>query len=253
MEKALDYSVFADLYDFFVQDDFDVPFFLNEAGKTEGRVLELMSGTGRVSLPLLKEGVALTCVDNSPDMLSFLEKKIEERGFSADVYEMDVCELALPGTYEFIIIPFHSFSEILTGSRQKSALAKIYNHLSETGKFICTLQNPVERLKTVDGKLRLWREFPLKGGKGRLLLSGMLNYNPAEHIVSGLEFFELYDEQGVLQSKRCTDIKFYLHDRDGFESLVAPAGFQISELYGDYKYTAFDSETSPFMIYVLTK
>ncbi|MDJ0554187.1 MAG: class I SAM-dependent methyltransferase [Microcoleaceae cyanobacterium MO_207.B10] len=53
-----------------------IPFFLNEA-KNCKNVLELISGTGRLSIPLLEAGIPLTCVDNSPQMLEILRQKIQ--------------------------------------------------------------------------------------------------------------------------------------------------------------------------------
>lgn len=38
------YAHVADFYDVFVQTTLDIPFFVAEAGKTRGRILELMAG-----------------------------------------------------------------------------------------------------------------------------------------------------------------------------------------------------------------
>ena len=55
MKEAIDYTRIADIYDEFVRESFDIPFFLEECLKANGDVLELMSGTGRVSIPLLEK------------------------------------------------------------------------------------------------------------------------------------------------------------------------------------------------------
>ena len=60
-----DYDIVADIYDTYVPVDDDLDFFISETKKSPGEVLELMSGSGRVSIPLLKAGVKLTCVDIS--------------------------------------------------------------------------------------------------------------------------------------------------------------------------------------------
>ena len=61
--KPIDFDSVAVLYDIYVRTDFDIPFWLREAKTVAGKVLELTCGTGRVSLPLLRAGVDLTCVD----------------------------------------------------------------------------------------------------------------------------------------------------------------------------------------------
>jgi hypothetical protein len=55
----------AELYDTYVNIAFDVPFLLNKTKEVLGEVLELRSGTGRVSIPLVEAGVPLTCVETT--------------------------------------------------------------------------------------------------------------------------------------------------------------------------------------------
>src|SRR5436190_14019227 len=48
----------------------DVPFWRRLASGARGHVLELGCGTGRVSVPLARDGVSLVGVDRSPAMLA---------------------------------------------------------------------------------------------------------------------------------------------------------------------------------------
>ncbi|MBI1928990.1 class I SAM-dependent methyltransferase [Candidatus Poribacteria bacterium] len=212
-----------------------------------------MSGTGRVSLPLIEGGVRLTCVDNSPEMLAILREKLKKRGLSADVYPMDVRELTLQKQFELVVIPFHSFAELLSLSDQRRTLEGIYQHLSETGRFICALHNPPVRLKSVDGQLRLLGKYPFENRQGTLLLWGLANYDAVNRTVSGLQFYEEYDINGIMQSKRVLEIRFCMLERGNFEELVTSIGFKVMVLYGDYSYSAFQEDTSPFMIWILQK
>src|SRR5512138_2813426 len=112
--KTNDYDPIASLYDIYVPATFDIDFFLNETKKSTGEVLELMSGTGRVSIPLLEAGVKLTCVDISSESNAVLRKKLSQKGLQADVYDMDVCALDLPKQFSMVIIPFHSFAHLVS-------------------------------------------------------------------------------------------------------------------------------------------
>ena len=47
----MNYAHVAALYDAAIQVDFDLPFYLEQARGLSGPILELMCGTGRVSLP----------------------------------------------------------------------------------------------------------------------------------------------------------------------------------------------------------
>jgi SAM-dependent methyltransferase len=253
MSGPIAYSRIAALYDTFVQVNFDIPFFLQEAQKASGEVLELMAGTGRVSIPLIEAGVRLTCVDISEEMLEVLKGKLIERKLQAELFQMDVCNLNLERQFELIFIPFHSFAEILSTQDQLSALVRIHDHLTPSGRFICTLHNPPIRSRSVDGRLQLWGKFPLKDRPGKLLFWGVQNFDPTGRIVEGMEFFEDYDEEGILIAKKALEIRFCLLTRGEIEELAKTAGFMVENLFGDYSYSKFDGNTSPYMIWVLKK
>lgn len=248
----MDYSRIADLYDSYVQSTFDIPFFVNEAKKASGRVLELMSGTGRVSIPLAEAGIKLTCVDKSAEMLAVLYEKLKSRGLSANVVSMDVTQLNLGQRFELIIIPFHSFAEIVSVDDQHRALARIREHLASHGRFICTMHNPKTRARSVDGSLQLRGKFALEKTRGTLLFWLVQNYSSTDnHVVEGFEFFEEYDSEGTLKSKRMVELKFRLMGKEEFQELAESTGFHVLNLYGDYEYSEFRAESSPFMILVL--
>ncbi len=221
------YDVIADLYDIYVPVSFDVDFFLQETQKASGEVLELMAGSGRVSLPLIEAGVKLTCVDLSAGLNAILEEKLREKELQADVYQMDICELELQKQFEMIIIPFHSFAHLTSREDQQKSLARIYNHLLPGGTFICTLGNPELRQKDVDGQLRLFRTYELPDEATLLLWIAEKNNEEDEQIVEAMQFYEEYDKHGVLVTKRLLELHFRLSDRDEFEDLAKDAGSEI--------------------------
>jgi SAM-dependent methyltransferase len=244
------YDTVADLYDIYVPVTFDVDFFLKETQKISGEVLELMSGTGRVSIPLLESGVKLTCVDLSTESNTILKEKLQRMGLKADVYTMDVCELELSKKFDMVIIPFHSFAHITSPDDQRKALAKIRQHLVPGGTFICTLGNPKVRQQAVTGQLRLLRTYSLPDS-GKLFLWVLENNDDDdEQVVEAKQFYEEYDANGVLRSKRLLELHFRLSNKDEFEELITAAGFKIKAFYGDYAWSEFNDE-SPFMIWML--
>jgi SAM-dependent methyltransferase len=248
------YDPIADLYDIYVPATFDIDFFLQETKKTSGEVLELMAGTGRVSIPLLQAGIKLTCVDLSAELNNIFKKKLDLLGLQADIYQMDVCELELPKKFEMVIIPFHSFAHVISPLDQREALQRIHRHLSPGGTFICTLGNPAIRQQAVDGQLRLFRKYPLPNGQGTLLLWIVEKKNSEDDaVVEAMQFFEEYDAHGVMQSKRLMELHFRLSGKEEFERMAKAAGFSIKALYGDYSYAEFEQDSSPYMIWIMEK
>ena len=120
------YAEIADLYDSLVQSDDDIPFFVERAGMTAGPVIELMAGTGRVSVPLLERGIALTCVDASPEMLAHLRAKIFACGLEATLLCADVRRLDqhrwLRDSFALGLIAFKSLSELVEETDRVAAL-----------------------------------------------------------------------------------------------------------------------------------
>ncbi|MEQ8754672.1 MAG: class I SAM-dependent methyltransferase [Coleofasciculus sp. G1-WW12-02] len=190
----------AELYDIYVHSDIDISFFIRETRKVSGQVLELMAGTGRVSIPLLEAGVSLVCVDASAQMLTVLQKKLAQKGFLPKIQQADVRELNLKEYFELAIIPFNSFSELLSKKDQKNTLRSIHNHLREGGQLICTLHNPNVRSKLVDGSLRLEGKYSLE--KEQLLFWGLEKQQPNHCIVERTQFDDMRDRVSCLGSEK---------------------------------------------------
>lgn len=246
---AMDYSRVAALYDLYARTEIDIPFFI-EAGRGAPNVLELTSGTGRLSIPLLEAGVRLSCLDSSPEMLEVLRAKLHARGLSAPIYTLDVSSFTLPERFDLILFPFNAFAEIQDPAQQQSTLEAVRAHLLPGGRFICTLHNPAARLKQVDGQTRLRGRFPLPNAAGELALYSTERYDPASGMVNGEQGYELRAPTGDLLDRFSVGINFVLHTREAFEKL-AERFFQVQALYGDYSRAAYQPGESPFMIWVL--
>src|SRR5919106_1033509 len=110
-DAPIDYDRVADVYDLYVTSDLDLGFYVEEATKVQGKVLELMCGTGRVSIPLLEAGVDRTCVDASKGMLARLEERLRARKLEARVVRADVRHLDLgeEEQFELVLVSFNSF------------------------------------------------------------------------------------------------------------------------------------------------
>lgn len=249
MSRHIEFGKVADIYDSYVIADFDIPFWLKEA-RTAGRVLELTSGTGRVSIPLLKSGVDLTCVDYSPEMLTVLRNKVEASGLTCSIVEVDISQMSLPIQYDLIFIPMNSFSEIVERELQMKALARIRAHLAEDGFFICTLRNPEVTVPGLDGDPSVLGPFRVDGGE-TLTVTCTFTLDERTGRVRGKQLYEFHDESGRLIRKRKLEISYHLFSREEFEEMTRRSGFEIVDMFGDYDYAKFIGTKSPSMIWKL--
>jgi hypothetical protein len=91
--------------------------------------------------------------------------------------------------FDLILLPFHSFSELVSPTDRKQVLARIYEHLAPSGRFICTLHNPAQRLRSVDGQLRLVDTYPDEEHQTKLLFWTLSTYDEATHLVHASQFY----------------------------------------------------------------
>lgn len=249
--KTIDFDAVAELYDAYVTADFDIGFYKKLLKPCAGKCLELMCGTGRISVPLLKDGVDLTCVDYSEAMLNVLKKKARALETMPRIECQDVCNLDLNEQYAFIFIAFNSFSEICDAARQKKALQRINEHLADGGTYFCTLYNPEYRIKSADGQRRLLGEYAI-GGHKTLKVSYTNTFEPGTKRITGTQYYEILDGNKDLIEQRAMDIRFSLVTMDAFTEMARNAGFSIKEVYGDYDFSPWDGK-SRYMNFVLTK
>ena len=252
MKNPINYDAVADIYDSYVNVDIDIPFFLNETKDFNEEILELMCGTGRVSIPLLQAGKEMVCVDYSDSMLDILKAKVTNKNYNVKFLNMDVTKLKLQKKYGMILLPFHSLSEILDSEKQCETIKRISEHLETGGTFICALQNPVTKLKTADGIKRKLGEFRNDDNQ-KILASYMNSWNSVTGIVSGYQVYEIFDENNLINETRRLEINFRPIDNGKFQEIVKSAGMKIKDIFGDYSYSKFSEEESSYMIYRITK
>jgi len=242
MEKNIDFGPVADIYDYYTNVDFDLDFFKTLC-KGHKNILELMCGTGRISVPLIREGFPLTCVDYSEEMLEIFRKKVDVPVHNKIVCQ-DVCELDLNDRYDLIFIPSNSISEIIDPERRRKAIRRIYGHLTEDGIFFCTLYNPEYRIALADGNLRYLGKYDLGDG-GTLVVTYYNVYQPAYGLITGTQFYEIFRDNRLTE-KRCLDIKFSIIPKEEICRMAFDEGFVLKAVYGDYTPYHYD-ESSMYM------
>jgi len=104
----------------------DLAFYVDIAKADGGPVLELACGTGRVLLPIARQGIEIHGVDNSPAMLNVLRKhlqtELEEVRKRASVSGGDMRTFRLGRKYPLVTMPFRPMQHMHTLEDQVAAL-----------------------------------------------------------------------------------------------------------------------------------
>ncbi|MCR1161681.1 class I SAM-dependent methyltransferase [Paenarthrobacter sp. UW852] len=134
------------LYDRITANDLtELPEILAAARKTSGPILELASGSGRITRPLLTLGRPLTAVDSSSEMLALLQARVASRAFNprqvhVELVEADMSRFELDGGYGCVVLGASSIT-LLDGSTRRELFRRVRDSLTPGGVFLLTVLN----------------------------------------------------------------------------------------------------------------
>lgn len=119
--------------------DQDIKDFAELAKEQNGKVLELGCGSGRIALRLAEQGLEVTGLDLSSDMLNLLEEKL--RKMSPEIQsklvlvEGDATDFDLGEKFESIFFPYFSIALFGSPSMREKLFQSVAKHLSPDGIF----------------------------------------------------------------------------------------------------------------------
>ena len=121
----------------------DVPFYVDEAVRSGGPVLELGVGTGRIAVPIAASGIRVVGVDLSAGMLEVARERAELAGVELDLRQADMRDPPIDETFPLVICPFRSLLHMETDEDRRLALRAVSRGLSpEHGRFVFDVFTP---------------------------------------------------------------------------------------------------------------
>jgi SAM-dependent methyltransferase len=114
----------------------DIDFYVAEAVRSGGPVVELAVGTGRIAVPMAAAGVAVIGVDSSAGMLEVAAEQAAAAGVSLDLRLGDFRDPPVEGTYPLVTIPFRSLLHMRTDADRRAALRAVRGLLRPGGRFV---------------------------------------------------------------------------------------------------------------------
>jgi len=121
----------------------DVPFYVEEAVRWGGPVLELGVGTGRIAVPVAASGVQVVGVDLSAGMLEVARERAAFAGVELDLRHGDMRDPPVDGTFPLVTCPFRSLLHLETDADRRAALRAVSRRLSPgNGRFVFDVFTP---------------------------------------------------------------------------------------------------------------
>jgi SAM-dependent methyltransferase len=137
------YDAIAELYDPWSASVVeDVAFYLEEARRSGGPVVELGVGTGRIAVPLGADGIRVIGVDSSPAMLEVCARRAALAGVTLDLRVGDLREPPVTERVPLVICPFRSLLHMHTDEDRLGVLGAAYDLLLPGGRFVFDVFTP---------------------------------------------------------------------------------------------------------------
>jgi SAM-dependent methyltransferase len=114
----------------------DVSFYVEEAERSGGPVVELGVGTGRIAVPIAVAGITVIGVDSSEGMLAVARDRAEAAGVELDLRFGDLRDPPVEGEYPLVIAPFRSFLHLRSDEDRRAALGAVRRLLEHGGRFV---------------------------------------------------------------------------------------------------------------------
>ncbi|MBL6965822.1 MAG: class I SAM-dependent methyltransferase [Anaerolineales bacterium] len=224
----------------------DIPFWLAQAEKFPGPILELGCGTGRVLIPLAQTGARLFGVDKDAQMLAFLRATLSEAHTAQiNLIRGDFRHFCLTSRFALILMPCNTFSTLAVADRQ-AVLNRVRLHSQPGACFVVSMPNPL-----------FLAELPQTGDpEVELIFSHPLTENPVEvssewqHRKHGVAFQWHYDHifpDGRIKRQSLT--AYHLHQKiENVYVAFKKAGLEIIATHGDYDGEEFNPDESTHLI-----
>jgi SAM-dependent methyltransferase len=221
----------------------DIDFYGTLARETGGPVLELGCGSGRVLLPIAREGFVCTGLDASRAMLDRLERKRPPASLRLTLGRMEDFDLG-GERFSLVYSAFRAFQHLVTVGQQLDCLAAVRRHLAPHGLLAFDVFAPVlERIAVLEEPESEDARFRVDGVDVIRYVS--VRRDPAAQVMDVTFRYERRRPGASVENEVVrTRMRYFF--RYELEHLLARAGFGQVQFFGGFDrrpYDYFSGET----------
>ena len=209
------------------------------------RILELCCGTGRLTIPIAKDGYDICGVDYTPSMLEQAKIKASEARVEINFIEADIRTLNLQEKFDLIFIPFNSIHHLYKNEDLFKTFEVVKSHLKKEGLFLLDCFNPdIQYIVEGEKEQQTIAEYTTSDGR-EIVIKQIMHYENATQI-NRIKWH--YFINGEFHSIQNLDMRLFFPQE--LDSYLERAGFNLIHKFGSFKEETF-SNASEKQIYVL--
>ncbi len=233
-------AALARYYDLDVADDpGDVELYLALAAATDGPILELAAGSGRVAVPLAAAGRDVVAVDRDPHMLERARARWATAAHPAgagslELVTADITSFRSERRFELVILALNSLLLFEREGEQPSVFESMARCLAPSGRAVldCWLPAP-EDLALYDGRMVLdWVRHDREAEEWVAKVTSA-RYAPAARVADITTFYDGWRDGSAPRRTMRRDRVSFLTPTEMVAAATA-AGLQVELLAGDY-------------------
>lgn len=208
------------------------------------KILELCCGTGRLTIPIAKDGYNISGVDFTSSMLEEARKKATKAGLEINFIEADIRTLKLEEKYDIIFIPFNSIHHLYNNKDLFQAFNVVKNHLKDGGVFLLDCFNPnIKYIVEAEIEQKEIATYTTNDGREVHIKQNMRYESNTQ--INRIEWH--YFINGVFNSVQNLDMRMFFPQE--LDSYIERSGFKITHKFGGFNQEEFN-ENSEKQIFV---
>jgi len=196
--------------------------------KEGNEVLDLCCGQGRISIPLARNGIRVTGLDFSNDLLSIARSKASNSGVQIKTIESDMRDIPFDCKFDAVISIFTALGYFESDAEDQKVLNAVAKSLKKGGLALFDLLN--RDWVVANHMPREWR----KNDKEVIYLEER-KWDPLEGR-SHINFKIIYPDGSVTETGH--HIRLYVATE--FNSMLERAGLSLERAYGGYDESPFE-------------
>jgi len=238
------------LYDFeYRRRRVDVNFYRALASEVGAEpILELGCGTGRLLIPLVRDGRRVVGVDRSVPMLEVARARLARTGRrarQAQLVRADFCALGLRARFQLVLCPFNTLQHVYAQADMAALLASVRSMLAPGGRFAFDLMNPDLSWLGRDPRKRWARTRFHHPETGEELI---YSTNHVYDRVSQINYIHIFYESADTGRVREVRLAHRMYFPAELVALLELGGFRVVERLGDFGWGPLCSDSEQQII-----